>query len=54
VISTQSGSTSQADRSNSDSMIFSVSVTTLTIGYLAESEWMLDTWAIYHVCPNRD
>jgi len=53
VISTQSDSTSQAGGSDSHLMIFSFSVTT-TIGYSGESEWMLDTGATYHVCPNRD
>ena len=54
VIHTQSGSTSHAGGSNSDSMVFSFSVNTPTIGYLGDSEWMLNTIATYHVCPNRD
>ena len=32
---------------------YSLSVTT-TIGYSDNSEWILDTGATYHVCPNRD
>jgi len=47
-------STSQADGSDSDSSVFSFSVTTLTIGCSGNSEWVLDTGATYHVCPNRD
>ena len=35
-------------------MIFSFSVTTPTIGYSGDSEWLLDTGATYHVCPNSD
>ena len=30
------------------------SVTTPIIGYSGENEWILDTGATYHVCPNRD
>jgi len=52
VISTQAG-TSQAGRADSDSSVFSFSVTTPTIGYSGDSEWMIDTGATYHVCPNR-
>jgi len=37
VINTQSGSTSQAGGSDSDSTVFSFSVTTLTIGYSGDS-----------------
>ena len=51
VINTQSGSTSQAGGSYSDSSVFSFSVATPTIGYSGNSEWMLDTRAIYHVVP---
>jgi len=47
-------STSQADGSDSDSLIFSFSVTTLTVGYSDNSEWILDKGVIYHVCPNKD
>jgi len=47
-------STSQAGGSNLDSSVFSFSVTTSTIGYSGDSEWMLDTGSIFHVCPNRD
>jgi len=54
VINTQSGYTSQVDGSNSDSSVFSFSVTTPTIGYSDDSEWMIDTGATYHVYPNRD
>jgi len=54
VVSTHSDSTSQVCGSDSDSSVFSFSVTTPTIGYLGNSEWMLDTGATYHVCPNRD
>jgi len=53
VISTQA-STSQVDGSDSDSSIFSFSVTTPTIGCSGDSEWVLDTGATNHVCPNRD
>ena len=42
--------TSQADGSDSDSL----SVTTPTIGYSDNTEWILETGATYHVCPNRD
>jgi len=52
VINTQAG-TSQAGGSNSDSSVFSFSVTT-TIGYSGDFEWVFDTGVIYHVCPNRD
>jgi len=52
VISTQAG-TSQTGGSGSDSLVFSFSVTTLTIGYLGDSEWVLDSGATYHVYPNR-
>jgi len=51
VISTQA-STSQAG--GSDSLIFSFSITTLIVGYSGDSEWILDTRANYHVCPNRN
>jgi len=37
-----------------DSLTFSFSVTIPTAGYSGDSEWILDTCAIYHVCPNRD
>ena len=37
-----------------DSSVFSFSVTTPTISYSSDSEWVLDTRATYHVCPNRD
>ena len=53
VVSTQ-GSTSQAGGSDSDSSVFSFSVTTPIIGYSGDNEWILDTGATYHVCPNRD
>ena len=47
-------STSQADGSDSDSSLFSFSVTIPTIGHLGNSEWILDADATYHVCSNRD
>ena len=47
-------STSQAGGSDSDSSVFSFSVTTPIIGYSGDNEWILDTGATYHVCPNRD
>jgi len=53
-VSTQFSGTSQADGSDSDLKVFSFSVTTPTIGYSGDSEWLLDTCATYHVCPNRD
>ena len=53
VSSTQAG-TSQVGGSDSDSSVFSFSVTAPTIGYLGDSEWMIDTGATYHVCPNRN
>jgi len=54
VINTQSGSTSHAGELHYDTRIFSFSITTPTIGYSGDSKWMLDTGAIYHVCPNRN
>jgi len=42
VISTQAG-TSQAGGSDSDSLIFSFFITSPTIGYSGDSEWVLDT-----------
>jgi len=53
VVSTQA-STLQADGSDSDSSIFSFSVTTPIVGYSGDSKWMLDTGTTYHICPNRD
>ena len=47
-------SKSQADGSDPDSSVFSFSVTTPVTGYSGENEWILDTSATYHVCPNRD
>jgi len=47
-------STSQAGGSDSDSSIFSFSITTPIVGYSGDVEWILDTGATYHVCPNRD
>jgi len=52
VVSTQA-STSQADGSDSDSSVFSFSVTTPIVSYLDKTEWILDTGATYHVCLNR-
>jgi len=54
VVSTQAGGTSQIGGLDSDSSVFLLSVTTLTVGYSGDSEWILDTSATYHVCPNRD
>ena len=54
MINTQSRSTSQVSGLDSDSPIFSFSVTTPTIGCSGDSEWMLNTGAIYHVCPNMN
>ena len=51
VISTQAD-TSQVG--GLDSSVFSFSITTSTIGYSGDSEWVLDPGATYHVCPNRD
>ena len=53
VVSTHA-STSQADGLDSDSSVFSFSVTTPIVGYSGDVEWILDTGAIYHVCPNRN
>jgi len=53
VVSTHA-STSQVDGSDSDSSVFSFSVITPTVGYSDNSEWILDTGATYHVCPNKD
>ena len=47
-------STLHADESDSHSSVFSFSITTPTIGYSDNAEWILDTWGTYHVCPNRD
>ena len=44
-------STSQAGVSDSDSLVFSFSITTSIVGYSGDSEWILDTGATYHVCP---
>ena len=52
VVSTHA-STSQADGSDSDSLVFSFSNTTI-VGFSDNSEWILDTRATYHVCLNRD
>ena len=43
----------QADGSDSDSLVFFLSVTTPTVDYSDKAEWILDTGATYHVCPNR-
>ena len=47
------GSTAQADGSDLDSSIFSLSVTTPTVCNSDNVEWILDSGATYHVCPNR-
>ena len=39
---------------DSDLSVFSFSITTSTVGYLGNSEWILDTGATCHVYPNRD
>jgi len=49
VDSTQAGGTSQAGGSDSDSYVFSFSITISTVCYSDDSEWILDTRAIYHV-----
>ena len=54
VVSTQASSTSHASGLDLDSSIFSFSVTTPTVGYSSDSEWILDTGATYNVCYNRD
>ena len=46
-------STSQADGSDSDTSVFSFSITTPTIDFSDNAEWILDTEATYHVCLNR-
>jgi len=43
----------QADGSDSDSLIFSLSITTSTVDYSDNTKWILDTGNTYHVCPNR-
>ena len=53
VISTQA-STSQVDGSDSNSSVFSFSVTTSNVGYSSNSEWVLDIEATYHVCSNMN
>jgi len=53
VVSTHA-STSQAGRSDSDSSVFTFSITTPIVGYSRDSEWILDTGDTYHVCPNRN
>jgi len=53
LFSTQA-STLQADGSDSDSSIFFFSVITPIVCYSGDSEWILDTGATYHVCPNKD
>jgi len=51
VVSTQA-STSQADGSDSDSSVFSFSITTPIVSYSDNVEWILDIGATYHMCPN--
>jgi len=46
VVNTKA-STSQVGGSDSDSSIFSFSITTLIVGYSGDSEWMLDTEATF-------
>jgi len=52
VINTQSDSTSQAGQLDSNSSVFSFSVTNTTIGYSGDSEWILDTGATI-MCVSR-
>ena len=47
-------STSQADGSDSDSLVFSFFISSHIVGYSGDSEWILDTRATHHVCPNRN
>jgi len=48
------GKLSQTDDGiDSDFSVLSLSITP-TICYLEESEWILDTSAIYHVCLKRE
>jgi len=54
MVNTQAGGTSEAGGSDSDSLIFSFSVTSPTISYSGDSEWILDTVATYYVYLNRD
>ena len=35
-------------------LFFSFSITTLNVSCSGDSEWITDTEASYHVCPNRD
>ena len=42
----------QVGRSDEDSSV-SLSVTTPTVSYSDNAEWILDTGATYHMCPNR-
>ena len=53
MVTTQAD-TSQEDGSDSDSSVFSFSVTISTIAYSGNAEWILDIDATYHVCPNKD
>ena len=43
----------QADGSDEDSSVFSLSVTTPTVCNSDNAEWILDSGVTYHVCPNR-
>ena len=52
VISSQAG-TSQAGGLDSNSSVFSFSITTPTIGYSSDSEWILDTGATI-MCARRE
>ena len=42
----------QVDQTHSS--VFSFSVTTPTVDYSDDSEWIWDTGATYHVCSNKD
>jgi len=43
-----------AGGSNLNLSVFSFSVSTPTIGYSVDSEWILDKNATFHVSPSRD
>ena len=43
----------KSDDNDSDSCSFLFSITP-SICYLNASEWMLDSEAVYHVCPRRE
>ena len=43
-----------ADDNDFDSSVFTLSITLTVVCYLEKSEWILDTSAIYHACPERE